>query len=469
MSAPLLWVVLPIGMGGAFLLVWQERWLVRIGTLSALGLALLAWWLPIDEPFAIGSLALKVDGTLQVLGRAFTLEPAHRSVLAMLYGLAAMWFFGSATLGLARRVIPLGMSILGLMVAMLAVRPFLYAAVFLGIAVLLSVPMLLPFTQRPGRGVVRYVIFHTLVIPFLLFAGWLFAGIEASPGDVELTVRATAIFVLGFAFLLSIFPLYTWIPMALEESSPYTVGFLLWLLPQATALFGMGFLDQYAFLRLSENLPALMRFAGLVMVVTAGVYASFENHAARLMGYGIIAETGFFLLTLSLGAPAGVHLISLQILPRGLGVTIWAFSLAILQKAAPDLRLTTLQGKGRAWPWVTLGIGFANLSLAGLPLLAGFPPRLLLLEQLAVNRSLGDALWLAIGLLGLISGAVRTLGSLVLPGESAGWKRSERVQEVILIGLGIWMLIGLGLFPQLSLFIFNDLSALFERLGQGML
>ncbi len=469
MSAPLLWIVFPIGLGGVLLLVRQGRRVVWVGTVSALGLALLAWWLPVDTPLTIGSFAFKVSGTFRILGRSFVLEPAHGPMLALLYGLAAMWFFGGSTLGFERRLIPLGMVLVGLMVAMLAVRPFLYAAVFLGIAVLLSVPMVLPSTQRPGRGIVRYVIFHTLAIPFILFAGWLFAGVQASPGDVELAVRATVMLILGFAFLLSIFPLSTWIPMALEESSPYVLGFVLWLLPQATALFGIGFLEEYAFLRLSPTLPVLMRGAGLLMVVTAGVYAAFQDHAGRLMGYGIVAETGFFLLALSLTPGLGVQAVLLQILPRGLGVIIWAFSLALLGKDNPDLRLSHLQGRGRAWPWATVGIILANLSVAGLPLLAGFPQRLLLIEQLAIARRSTDLFWLVLGLLGLMSGAVRTLGPMVLPMEGRPWRVNERPQEAILIALGVGALFLFGVFPQLSFVLLKDLPTLFERLSQGML
>ena len=213
----------------------------------------------------------------------------------------------------------MGLTILSLLVAATAVRPFLFAAVFIEIAVLISVPMLLPPNQKPGRGILRYVIYQTLAIPFILFAGWLLAGLETSPGDVEMTTQATAMLALGFAFLLAIFPLYTWIPMLIEEASPYLVGFLLWLLPQTTALFAMGFLDQYPFLRLSPDLLNTLRGAGLLMIVSAGIFAAFQRHIGRLMGYAAIAETGFLLVALSLGTASGIQLVFLQIIPRGSG------------------------------------------------------------------------------------------------------------------------------------------------------
>lgn len=468
MSAPLLWIVLPIALGGFLLFFRDERFLARMSAASALALGLLALVVPIDAALLLGPFSFKLAGTLNVLGRSFILQSEHGSLLAILYGLAAMWFFGAEALGLARRLAPLGLIILGLTVAALAVRPFLFAAVFIEIAVLLSVPMLLPLSQKPGRGILRYVIFQTLALPFILMAGWLLAGVEASPGDVTLTAQSTAMLAMGFAFLLSIFPLYTWIVMLLEESSPYIVGFLLWLLPQATVLFGMGFLDRYPFLRLSSELMTALRVAGLLMAVSAGLSAAFQRRLGRLMGYAAIAETGFLLVALSLGTTDGVQLVFMQIIPRGLGLVVWALSLAVIQSHADPPTFANAQGIARRLPFAAAGVILANFSAAGLPLLAGFPLRLILLEDLATLSS-AQTIWLALGLLGLMTGAARTLGVAVLPGAEAGWRSRETRTQAALIALGVAALVALGLVPQISQFLLKDLPALFERLGQGAL
>ncbi len=465
MNAPILWIFLPLALGGFFLLFRYERVLTILGGSSALILSLLAFLIPIDVALFSGVFSFKLAGSLNVLGRSFVLETADGPLLAILYGLAAMWFFGAEAAGLARRLIPMGMAILSLLVAAIAVRPFLFAAVFIEIAVLLSVPMLLPPTQRPGRGILRYLIFQTLAIPFILFAGWLVAGVETSPGDVELTLQSTAMLALGFAFLLSVFPLYTWIPMLMEEASPYLVGFLLWLLPQTTALFAMGFLDRYPFLRLSADLMTTLRAAGLLMVVSAGVWAAFQRHLGRLMGYAAIAETGFLLIALGLGTAGGIQLIFLQMIPRGLGLTVWAMSLTTIQSHIESPRFVHAQGAARLLPIASAGIVFANLSAAGFPLLAGFPVRMALLESLA-RQSMGLTLWLALGLLGLTVGAVRTLAVVSLSEAETAWASRETRIQVTLIALGILGLFALGLFPQVSQFLLRNLPALFENLGQ---
>jgi multicomponent Na+:H+ antiporter subunit D len=251
--------------------------------------------------------------------------------------------------------------------------------------------------------------------------------------------------------------------MLTEEAHPYLVGFLLWVLPQTTALFAIGFLDRYPFLRLSADLMNLLRDAGLLMAVTAGLWAAFQRHLGRLMAYAAIAETGFLLIALGLGTAEGIQLAFMQIIPRGLGLTVWALSLSVIQARAASSRFVDVQGAARALPFASAGIALAHLSAAGLPLLAGFPIRMALLESLS-RESIGLAIWLLAGLLGLMTGAVRTLAVIVLPSDK--WEQKETYFQAILITLGIIALFVLGLFPQAANFLTADLPALFQNLGQ---
>jgi formate hydrogenlyase subunit 3/multisubunit Na+/H+ antiporter MnhD subunit len=95
----------------------------------------------------------------------------------------------------------------------------------------------------------------------------------------------------------------------LEETSPYIAGYLLWILPTITIIFGAGFLDRYSWLRSSSQLIDALRLAGLVMIVTGGLFAGFQRHLGRIMAYGVIAETGFSLLALSLDPKLGIPIL----------------------------------------------------------------------------------------------------------------------------------------------------------------
>jgi NADH-quinone oxidoreductase subunit N len=358
------------------------------------------------------------------------------------------------------------MGIVALLVASIAVEPFLFAATFIEIAILLAIPLLSPPGQAPTRGIVRFLVYQTLALPFILFAGWMLAGVEASPGDLALTIQSATMLGMGFAFLLAIFPLYSWMPLLAEVSSPFAMGFLLWVLPTITIVFGLGFLDRYTWLRTSSNMAAAMQIAGILMVVTGGVWTAFQRHLGRMMAYASVVETGFVIMAFGIQPSLNAtQVIFLHIIPRGVGLAVWALSLTVIARNAPSLRFRDVQGLVRAYPLACLGIFLAQLSTAGFPLLAGFPARLALWEGLS-GQSLGLALWLLVGTLGLFFGAIRTLAVLVMAPAETSWAWNETWNENILLICGIAMLFVLGIFPQVVHPFLADLPLMFTHLSQ---
>lgn len=466
MSAPLLWIGLPLIVAALTLLIQDEKYISLVGGVTALVLCGIALFVPIDTALLIGPISLKISASFQVLGRSLSLSPAAGSLLAILYGLASLWLFGTLAAGVARRLVPFGLATIALLVASIAVNPFLFAGILIEVAVLLVVPLLSPPGQVPGRGVVRFLIYQTLALPFILFAGWMLAGVEASPGDLALTIQSATMLGLGFAFLLAVFPLYSWIPLIAEEASPYTVGFLLWAFPTVTIIFGMGFLDRYTWLRTSPEFINALQIAGVLMVVTGGVWAAFQRHLGRMMAYASIAETGFVIMALNVQPSLNsVQVIFLHLIPRGLELTVWSLALTVIQRETESLRFSSLQGLARTYPLASIGLLLANFSSAGFPLLAGFPPRLALWEGLA-SQSLGIAFWLLIGLLGLMAGAIRTLAVLVMAPEGQAWALNENWMQGAMLGVGVIGLFLLGLFPQITQPFLVHLPQIFTHLGQ---
>jgi formate hydrogenlyase subunit 3/multisubunit Na+/H+ antiporter MnhD subunit len=465
MNAPTLWILIPIALGVFLLFINNQRFLSLVGGSIAVILAAIAQFVPIEVALRVGSFSLRIDSGLTVLGRSLTILPTEGSLLALIYGAAALWFFGAEASRTATRLVPLGFMIIALMVASIAVQPFLYAALFIEMAILLAIPMLTSIYRPPGRGVVRFLIYQTLAMPFILLAGWLLAGVEASPGDLALTAQSAAMLGLGFAFLLAIFPLYSWIPLLLEESSPYIVGFLLWILPTFTVIFGAGFLDRYSWLRSSEQLILALRSLGLLMVVTGGAFAAFQRHLGRIMAYGSIAETGFSLLALSLDLRLGIPILFLLIPARALGLAVWSLSLTIIGENTETMRFGSARGILHVTPLAGAGMIVATLSTGAFPLLAGFPARLALWEGLS-RDSLGAAVWMAVGIVGLLTSAFRSLAVISMADEHTGWTLRETPTQMTMLGLGMIGLFLLGLFPQTVQFFLANLPLMFEHLGR---
>jgi len=465
MSAPTLWIIVPLFLGVFLLFIDNQRILSVLGGLFALALALIAQFVPIELAMKLGSFSLKIDSSLIVLGRVLIIQPAEGSLLALIYSAAALWFFGAEAAKAATRIVPMGFMVIALMVASIAVQPFLYAALFIEMAILIAIPMLTTIYAPPGRGILRFLVYQTLAMPFILLAGWLLAGVEASPGDLALTAQSAAMLGMGFAFLLAIFPLYSWIPLLIEESSPYAVGFLLWILPTITIIFGAGFLDRYSWLRSSPQLILALRYLGLLMIVTGGAFAAFQRHLGRIMAYGSIAETGFSILALSLDFRLGIPILFLLIPARALGLAVWSLSLTIIKENVETMRFGAAQGVLRITPLAGAGMIVATLSTGAFPLLAGFPARLALWESLS-RVSLSAALWMTIGVIGLLTSAFRSLAVITMAEEYTSWKPRENRTQMTMLGLGMIGLFILGLFPQSVQYFLADLPLMFEHLGR---
>lgn len=465
MNAPLLWIALPFAIGIFVLLFLRDRFSAWVGGATAALLALLALIFPIDTALLVGSISLKISPAIEFFGRSFELNTADGPLLAMIYGLAALWFFGTEASGTANRFVSFGLMIVALLTASIAVEPFLYAALLLEVAAMLVIPLLVPPQQKPGRGVVRFLIYQTLAMPFILFSGWMLAGVEASPGDLSTTLQAGTMLGLGFAFLFAVFPLYHWIPMLMEESSPYATGFLLWALPTFTVIFALGFLDRYAWLRTTAQLSNALLFAGVLMVASGGIFASLQRHMGRILGFTAIAEAGLLLLVMGLRTNELVNIVFLTLIPRGLELTVWALALSIIKRRAPSLKFSDIQGLARKFPAATTAIIIAHLSMTGFPLLAGFPSRLALWQELA-GQSLALSLWVFIGLLGLLMAAIRTLAVFVMTEAETKWEWNETWIQTIMLGVGVIGLFILGVFPQTMQPFLASLPTLFEHLGQ---
>jgi NADH-quinone oxidoreductase subunit N len=466
MNAPVIWLGMPALAAIGLWAIRSEKWTAILGGSLALTLSLMAVALPIDQAILLGNISIRISPVYEILGRKFILSSSNQVVLALIYGIAAFWFYGSVAARIAHRLVPLGLIITVLLLGSLAVEPFLYAALLIEMAVLIAIPLLAPPDKKPGRGVIRFMIFQTLAMPFILFSGFLLSGVEASPADVNLVIQAAFLLGLGFAFLLAVFPFYTWIPMIGEESPPFAVGFVLMIFPTMGILFGLSFLDRYTFLRESRQLYEVLRFMGILTLVTAGIWAMFQRHTGRIMGYAAIIGTSLSILAISLpSATSAVGFVFILIVPRALGLGVWSLALTIMQRQAPALTLNGVKGQARNLPFVSAAIVVSALSLSGVVPFAGFPIQFSLWQSLgAVSVPIG--IWFGIGVLGLVISTLRTLAVLVMAPEKTPWQSVESWLERLLLGLGVTILFLFGLFPQWTQVLLANLPAVFERLGK---
>ena len=455
MNAPLVWVLIPASLSVVLLVInrWQ-RLVTILGTVTVLALAATALLLPIKDQFFLGPLTLNFTDTWVILGRRFVLGPADRSALVILYLAAAFWFGAAYVARTGSLFVPLGLAIVSLLTAALGVEPFLFAALLIEMAILVSVPLLTPPNSQVGRGVLRYITLLTLGVPFILFAGWLMSGVEVDLVDQTFLQRASYLIGLGFALQLAVFPFHSWIPMLGKESHPYAAAFVFTMVPGAITLIVLSFFEGLPWFGATPETYVLLRVIGVMMVVFAGLWAAFQDNLGSMLGYAAILEIGLSLVLI--GIIAGdfesehLGLFYAMLFPRGLGLGLWALALATLRTRTTSLNLNEIQGSGRVLPIATGALVLAQFSLAGVPLLASFPIRLPMWNGLAQVSPM-ITLWALIGCMGLLFGGVRTLAVLVTGDEEVGWQITETRQERVFLAIGVILLLLLGLLPQLFL------------------
>jgi NADH:ubiquinone oxidoreductase subunit 2 (subunit N) len=189
-------------------------------------------------------------------------------------------------------------------------------------------------------------------------------------------------------------------------------------------------------------------------------------------------ETGFSLLAISLLGSSSQQALSLfftLILPRGLSLSIWGLALAALQKAVMGenrdlpveqaLTYRYVQGIARRYPFAAAAALLAHFSLAGFPLLAGFPVRLALLDALS-GESISLSLAGLFGLAGLMAGGIRTLAVFISAEGALAWESLETIPQRLLLGLGAVMLVLVGLFPQWFTPFMVQMLAIFPNLSR---
>jgi formate hydrogenlyase subunit 3/multisubunit Na+/H+ antiporter MnhD subunit len=313
-----------------------------------------------------------------------------------------------------------------------------------------------------SQGVLRYLLFQTLAMPFVILAGWALVGVDANPSDANLVILASIFLGLGFAFWLAVFPFYTWLPLLSGQAHPYAVGFLYLMLPTANLLLGLDFMNAYGWLRNSPQLYLVLRLSGTLMVGTAGMLAAFQRDLGRLFGYAVIVETGFSLLAVSLDNRLGQEIFTMMFLPRMIALGLWALSASAFLKAGLSLRYEDLSRAAERLPVASAGLAAAYLSIAGLPLLAAFPNRQVLLQEIAVHSPFA-ALWVLVGTLGMLFSGFRLL-AILTGGYFGPRKLSESRTQIFLMVVGMAALVLIGVFPRLFLPMLLGLLKAFTRL-----
>ncbi|MBN1815392.1 MAG: hypothetical protein JXA14_26405 [Anaerolineae bacterium] len=458
-SGALLLLVLPLAMAGIvyILLRWLSTlaaWLA-VGAALALGFAAIA--LPLDQPVqAWGGRQIAMGEAVTFLGRELVFEQSDRMAMAFLFFTSAGLFLLAWRFAPRSLFFPIGLGLLSLLSATLLIRPLIYAALFLEMAAALSVFALQAEGRAPTRGGLRYLTFTTLALPGVLVTHWLLERYVVTPDETELLSSASILLAISFALLLGAVPFHTWVTAVAGDSLPLAGTFVLTVGNGAVWFLLLDFLETYPWLGSHPLFTPLLSGIGVAMIVIGALLAPAQRRLGSLIGYAALVDTGAALVALGLNSKLGVSLVLLSLSVRPFGLGLLAAGLGGLRARAGggDVTIDDLRGLGWQAPWSTVAVVFGALSIAGLPISAGFVWRWALCRALAPS-GLGTALFLLLAGVSVMIGVWRRFSSLLMRPRSPedrsvislspaeGWLTAAVVIVAVAASVGV------GLFPQI--------------------
>ena len=281
-----------------------------------------------------------------------------------------------------------------------------FASFFLSLETLsVSLYALIAFERKSVRGVeagIKYLVLAGASSAFLLFGMALvyfqtgtmgFAGIAARAGGVDslaMTAGLALIFA-GAAFKLALVPFHMWTPDVYEGASSPVAALVATVSKGAVFALLLRFfilVDIYSY----RPLFILFALIAVLSMFAGNLLALFQDNIKRLLAYSSIAHMGYLLVAmLSSGSlaltSAGYYLAAYFISMLG------AFGSVTVLSGRENERemIGEYRGLARTNPWLSGVFAGMLLSLAGIPLTAGFVGKFFL-----VASGIGSALWLLV-------------------------------------------------------------------------
>ncbi len=254
------------------------------------------------------------------------------------------------------------------------------------------------YTLTGGTALLAAVVGTATVAGRLDFVpgGILRAG-QASPAALW---GLLALFVLGCGVKAAVFPLHTWLPVAMVAPTP--VSALLHAVAVVKAGV-FGFARVVGFVFGTQTLEAiggdrLLVALAVVTILLASVGALAQDNLKRLLAFSTVSQLSYIVLGLGLGGQAAVagalfHVVSHAFLK----ITLF-FCAGALHAAAHVEQVSEMDGVGRRMPLTMGAFAVAAFLLAGLPPGAAFLSKSSLLAGATESGA-----WVAFGVL-LLSG-----------------------------------------------------------------
>jgi len=353
-----------------------------------------------------------------------------------------------------------------------------FASLFLGLEVLsISLYPLIAYRRTAPAHTeagLKYLVLSGVSSAFLLFGMALIYGLGGTmdfslmgqhmtglKSGEPMALAGMVFLLVGIGFKIGLVPFHMWTPDVYEGSPAPVAAFIATI--SKGSMIGL-LLRYFAGVNLSDHPRLFLVFAimAIASMFVGNLLALFQNNIKRLLAYSSIAHFGYVLVAFLAAGPLKVAAVTYY-LAAYMATTLGAFGVvAFLSGKEQDAdAMEAYEGLGRCRPWLGGMLAFMFLSLAGMPLTAGFIGKIYVVAA-GIDASLSGLVIIlivnsAIGLfyyLRVISVLYRQMGPEASSSVPAGKKASAVM--IVLFALVFWW----GIYPA-------SLISLVRTIGVG--
>jgi NADH-quinone oxidoreductase subunit N len=196
--------------------------------------------------------------------------------------------------------------------------------------------------------------------------------------EIQIGVLFGLVFVLaGLAFKVSAVPFHMWTP-DVYEGAPTPVAAFFGSAPKVAAMGLLVRVAVEAFGGVSDEWRQIIAFAAIASMILGAIGAIGQKNVKRLLAYSSINNVGFALVGLAAANESGIAAVLFYMVVY-VAMTLGSF-LVVLQMQDADGRpvetIDALAGLSRSRPALAFAMAIFMFSLAGIPPMLGFWPKL---------------------------------------------------------------------------------------------
>jgi len=350
-----------------------------------------------------------------------------------------------------------------------------FVSLFLGIETLsVSLYALLAFRRSTERGIeagIKYLVLAAVSSAFLLFGmALLYADLgtmefsrlaeAAAAGGGIVFLTGTVLIVVGLGFKLAVVPFHMWTPDVYEGAPAPVTAFIATISKGAVFALLLRYFVR-ADMQMNESLVRIFTIIAVASMFTGNLLALLQNNVKRILAYSSIAHLGYLLVAFLAGGDLAVPAVTFYLIAYFV-TTLGAFGVIILLSGSTSEADSIDHYRSLAWsrPWVAGVFTVMLLSLAGIPLTAGFLGKFYVLAA-----GVRAALWFPVAMLVLNSaiGLFYYLRIIIVMFQHPGGKSPEIQSSPLAAGGSIMLavlmilLVWLGIYPALMIEIIQKI------------